>query len=114
MNSKKYHTTDAVTCRVVFLLAPFEGCQLTFTCFRKSLSSTLKSRGFFIDGQSPFLLAARVTSRWYGLTAAKDFPTVPIFANQKISFCTIPPLLFFFNISLALVIRYLVHVRKYR
>ena len=29
------------------------------------------SRRFFLDGRSPLLLAARVTSRWYGLPAAK-------------------------------------------
>ena len=30
-----------------------------------------RSRGYFICGRSPILLAARVTSRWYGLAAAK-------------------------------------------
>ena len=30
-----------------------------------------QSREYFIDGHSPLLLAARVTSRWYGLSAAK-------------------------------------------
>ena len=29
-----------------------------------------QSRGYFICGQSPLLLATRVTSRWYGLAAA--------------------------------------------
>ena len=35
------------------------------------LMSTRISRGYFICGQSPILLAARVTSRWYGLAVAK-------------------------------------------
>ena len=30
-----------------------------------------RSRGYFMCGQSPILLAARVTSRWYDLAAAK-------------------------------------------
>ena len=37
-----------------------------------------QSRGFFIDGPSPLLLAARVTSRWYGLPAAKDCYSLPV------------------------------------
>ena len=37
-----------------------------------------QSRGFFIDGQSPLLLAARVTSRWYGLPAAKACYLPPV------------------------------------
>ena len=30
-----------------------------------------RSRGFFLDGRSPLVLAARVTSRWYDLPIAK-------------------------------------------
>ena len=36
------------------------------------------SRGFFIDGHSPLLPAARVTSRWYGSPAAKDYCLPPV------------------------------------
>ena len=46
--------------------------------FHRQINIPRQSRGFFIDGQSPLLLAARVTSRWYGLPAAKTCYLLPV------------------------------------
>ena len=47
--------------------------RLASGCVSKKRATNIprRSRGYFICGQSPMLLAARVTSRWYGLAAAK-------------------------------------------
>ena len=37
-----------------------------------------RSRGFCRDGQSPLILATRVASRWYGLSATKDDYLLPV------------------------------------
>ena len=44
----------------------------TFFILGEKIKIPRQSRGYFICGQSPMLLAARVTSRWYGPTAAKS------------------------------------------
>ena len=39
-------------------------------CSTAAINIPRQSRGYFIDGRSPLLLAARVPSRWYGPSAA--------------------------------------------
>ena len=67
---------------------PHRSCQLQkstrhirsprFTNAKGIINIPRRSRGYFIDGQNPLLLAARVTSRWYGLSAAKDCYLLPV------------------------------------
>ena len=58
--------------------------------FIKTIGTPGKSRGFFIDGQSPMILAARVTSRWYGLPFARDCYLLPVNGFRSYSSLVVP------------------------
>ena len=51
-----------------------------------------QSRGFFIDGQSPLILAGRVTSRKYGLPIARDCYLLPVNGFRRSPSSVVPRL----------------------
>ncbi len=67
-------------------------CQKDEIRQRKKIGTPRQSRGFFIDGQSPLILAGRVTSRKYGLPIARDCYLLPVNGFRRSPSSVVPRL----------------------